>query len=64
MPMSSPSFGLAERMAPLVQFGRGDGGRGAGLPAFAEDEPAQDEIRRSKSRGHPAGTSFARKYQR
>src|SRR5665213_1957803 len=48
-------FRLRERVRPLIYFWPRGGGFGTWFPAFAEDEPAEDEIRGAKTRGDPAG---------
>ena len=47
-------FGLREGVAPLRELGSRRDGRGTGLAALAEDEPAQDKITRTETGGNPA----------
>ena len=54
-------FRLRERVRPLVQFWPRDDVLGIWLAAFAENKPAENEIRGAKTRGDPAGRLFAAK---
>jgi len=50
---------LRERVRPLIQFWPRDDMCGIWLSAFAENKPAENEIRRTKNRGDKSGRLFA-----